>query len=80
MSIFLSVVLLMLGLYQVYATLNTFKYLKTEANRNVSYFMPIALYSGGLMALMIDWLWVMGHFQSLANALSVSLVLKDTSS
>ncbi|SPS03912.1 hypothetical protein [Latilactobacillus sakei] len=62
MSLFLSVVLLMLGLYQVYVTLNTFKYLKTEANRNVSYFMPIALYSGGLMALMMIGFGLWGIF------------------
>lgn len=62
MSLFLSVVLLILGLYQVYATLNTCKYLKTEANRNVSYFMPIALYSGGLMALIMIGFGLWGIF------------------
>lgn len=51
-----GVVLVMLGLWQVYASKTYFQSLKKDGNQSTSAFSPIAIYSGfifGLMFIMI---------------------------
>lgn len=46
-----GIVLLLLGCYQLYATRNVFVYTKKQGNKNTSAFLPLGLYSGGLMGI-----------------------------
>jgi len=41
-----SIIILAVGLFEIYATVKAFKELKIYADKNTSPFMPIALYSG----------------------------------
>ena len=44
-------VLLLLGCYQLYTTRNVFVYTKKHGNKSTSAFLPLGLYSGGLMGI-----------------------------
>jgi len=46
MNNFIYIFMLAVGLFEIYATYRAFKELKVSADKNISPFMPIALYSG----------------------------------